>query len=93
MKYALQIVVIEVVCDAVFLTIQFTGQIFTCTNELKLSDGTCPIPNGETVIRNYQFDEVKVRDNFLILIGMPIFYRVLTFVVLYRVTKKASGNV
>ncbi|KAH8674176.1 P-loop containing nucleoside triphosphate hydrolase protein [Xylariales sp. PMI_506] len=54
---------------------------FTCTDQQRLPDGSCPINTGEDVLRLYHFDESPTA-NLAGLAGCIIIYRILAWILL-----------
>lgn len=74
---------------------EFQGLTFQCKEDEKLSNGGCPITTGQQLIESYGFDKEpgSIWANLLILLGMYIFWRILSyFALLYRVSKNTQNN-
>ncbi|KJE97893.1 hypothetical protein CAOG_07972 [Capsaspora owczarzaki ATCC 30864] len=76
-----------------FLNNEMDGLVFSCT----LPNGTehhglgCPIPYGETVVKNLGFDTLSVLENCIILICMWIVLLGTGYLFLYKNSKRPSG--
>jgi len=71
---------------------EFSDITFNCKGH-ELPDGvSCPIPNGQYLIKQYEMDTLNIWECMVILIGMLAFLKIVGYISLLYKMKKSAAN-
>ncbi|KAL0230665.1 hypothetical protein PCE1_004222 [Barthelona sp. PCE] len=74
----------------IIIVSQFNDMVFSCTDDQKLPNGSCPIPNGEVYLRNRGLENSKIGENFIYLSIVVTAYWIIFYITTRLFLRKIS---